>query len=140
MSREAIQSRFATLGTTTVPEAYEPEWDRLRPKLLRLKYADRDMVKGRHEVRCDLSRFLFSYGVGRILFTGLKDVFQRATIPGCASIPKQLYRHGWNRQQEGNQDCGDGTHALNLAYDMSIKSSLFDTFRRSVDAITMMVK
>ncbi len=34
----------------------------------------------------DLSRILFRYGVGRILFTSLKDVFKSPTVLGRASI------------------------------------------------------
>jgi hypothetical protein len=48
------------------------------------------VVKGRHEVCGDLCHFLFRYGVGRILFTSLKDVFQRAAVLGCTSITKHL--------------------------------------------------
>jgi hypothetical protein len=34
----------------------------------------------------NLSRRLFRYGVGRILFTGFKDVFKSPTVLGRASI------------------------------------------------------
>jgi hypothetical protein len=44
------------------------------------------VIEGRHEVGSDLSRFLFGYGIGRILFASLKDVFQRAAVLGRASI------------------------------------------------------
>jgi hypothetical protein len=37
---------------------------------------------------CNLSRLLFGYGVGRILFTGLEKVFQCASIVGRTSIPE----------------------------------------------------
>jgi hypothetical protein len=60
------------------------------------------VIKGRHEVGGDLSRFLFRYGIGRILFTGFKHVLKRSTIFRRASIAKQLDRHGWNGQQERN--------------------------------------
>jgi hypothetical protein len=46
------------------------------------------MVEGRHEVCGDLCRFLLGYGIGRILFTGLKNIFQRAAIFGRASVTK----------------------------------------------------
>jgi hypothetical protein len=88
--------RSATLGTTNRPvrqhndkeqlsqwpldrvrKAYQPKWDRLRPKFLSLQCADLYAAKGRHEIGSDFSRFLFRYGVGRILITSLKDVFER---------------------------------------------------------------
>jgi hypothetical protein len=81
------------------------------PKFLSLQRADLYMVKGRHEIRCDLSRFFFRHGVGRILFTGLKNVFQRAAVFGRASVSKQFEGHGWNQQPEGDQDCSEVTHA-----------------------------
>jgi hypothetical protein len=66
--------------------------------------------KSGHEIGGDFSSFLFRYGVGRILFTTLKDVFQCAAISGRASTPKQFDGQGWNRQQEGDQDCREGAH------------------------------
>jgi hypothetical protein len=39
------------------------------------------VVKGRHKIGGDLSRFFFRLCVGRILFTTLKDVFQRSRRP-----------------------------------------------------------
>jgi hypothetical protein len=36
--------------------------------------------KGGHKVGSNLCGFLFGYGIRRILFTGLKDVFQSAAI------------------------------------------------------------
>jgi hypothetical protein len=42
------------------------------------------VVKSRHKIGSDLSRFLFGYGVGRILFTGLEDVLQSAAVLGRA--------------------------------------------------------
>src|ERR1700722_17291664 len=73
-----------------VRKGNEPEWNRGRPKFLSLQRADLYVVKSRHKIGSDLSRFLFGYGVGRILFTGLKDVFERAAVLGRASIPKQF--------------------------------------------------
>jgi hypothetical protein len=51
-------------------------------KILRFQCADLYVVKGRHEVGSDFCRFLFRYGVGGILFTGLKDVLKRTAILG----------------------------------------------------------
>jgi hypothetical protein len=55
----------------------------------------RSVIKGRNEIRCDLSRFFFRHGVGRILFTGFKDVFKCPTVLGRASVLKQLNRERW---------------------------------------------
>ena len=44
-----------------VRKADEPERYRLRPKFLSLQRADLYVVKGRHAVGSDLSRFLFGY-------------------------------------------------------------------------------
>jgi hypothetical protein len=73
--------------------------------------SDLDVIKSRHEIGGDLSRFLFCRGVGRILFTALKDVFQRAAILGRASVSEQFNGERWGRQQEGDQDCGEVAHA-----------------------------
>ena len=128
------QRLFATWGSTTRPirqqndkkhlsqwpldrvrKANEPKWDRRRSKFLSLQCADLYVVEGRHEVCGDLSRLLFRYGVWRILFTSLKDVFQRTAIFGRASVSKQLNSHGWNRQQESDQDTSEATRkAFNL--------------------------
>jgi hypothetical protein len=45
-----------------------------------------------HEVGSNLCGFLFGYGIRRILFTGLKDVFQSAAIFRCGSVSKQFDR------------------------------------------------
>jgi len=58
------------------------------------------VIKGRHEVGRKLSRFLFGYGVGRILFTGLKkrtQAFRRLLLrldnetvqPPCQEPPAE---------------------------------------------------
>jgi hypothetical protein len=60
----------------------------------------------------DLSRLLFRNGVRRILFATLKDVFQRTAVLGRASVAEQLDGHGWNRQQEGDQDRSEAGHRL----------------------------
>jgi hypothetical protein len=73
-----------------VREAHEPEWNRRGAKFLRLQGADWDTIKSRDKVCGDLSRFLFGDGIGRILFTGLKDVLKRAAVLGRASVSKQL--------------------------------------------------
>jgi hypothetical protein len=70
-----------------VGKANEPERDGRRPKFLRLQGSDLHVIESRHEIRGDLSRFLFRYGIGRILFASIKDVFQRAAVLGRASIP-----------------------------------------------------
>jgi hypothetical protein len=44
------------------------------------------VVESRHKIGSDLSRFLFRYGVGRILFTGLENVFKCTAILGRASV------------------------------------------------------
>jgi hypothetical protein len=51
--------------------------------------------------------FLLGYGVGRILCAALKDVFQSGPVLGRTSIAEQLNGHCRNRQQEGDQDCGE---------------------------------
>jgi hypothetical protein len=38
------------------------------------------VIKGGHKVGSNLCGFLFGYCIGRILLTGLKDVFQSAAI------------------------------------------------------------
>jgi hypothetical protein len=43
------------------------------------------MVEGRHEVCGDLCRFLFGYGVGRILFTCSK---MYSSVPPCLAAPR----------------------------------------------------
>jgi hypothetical protein len=53
---------------------------------LRFESADLYVIKSRQKVGCDLSRFLFGYGIGRILVATLKDVFQRAAVLGRASV------------------------------------------------------
>jgi hypothetical protein len=58
----------------------QSERDRRRAKLLSL--ADLDVVKGRHEVRCDLGHFLFRHRLREILLVSLEDVLQCPTIPG----------------------------------------------------------
>jgi hypothetical protein len=87
-----------------VREAEEPERYGLRPKFLSLQRADLYVIECRHEVGSDLSRFLFGYGVGRILFTGLKDV---SSVP---PITKQLNRQRGSGQQKGDQDCSEMAH------------------------------
>src|ERR1700730_13155966 len=46
----------------------------------------------------------------RMLFTSLKNVFKRVAIVGSASVTKQFNRHGWSREQEGDQDCSEAKH------------------------------
>jgi hypothetical protein len=50
------------------------------PKFLRFQCSDLYVIKGGHKVGSNLCGLLFGYGIGRILFTGLKDVFQSAAI------------------------------------------------------------
>jgi hypothetical protein len=49
--------------------------------------SDLYMAEGRHEVCGDLCHFLFRYSVGRILFTGLENLFE---VPPSFAAP--LYR------------------------------------------------
>jgi hypothetical protein len=58
------------------------------------------VIKSGHEIGGDLSRLPFRNGVGRILITGVKDVFQRAAVLCRASVAKQLKGHGWSRHQD----------------------------------------
>jgi hypothetical protein len=69
-----------------VRKANKPKWDRLCPKLLRFERADLGVIKGRHKIGSDLSRLLFGNSIGRILFTSLKDEFQRAAVLGGTSV------------------------------------------------------
>jgi hypothetical protein len=73
-----------------VRKANEPKWDWTCPELSRFECADLYGIKGRHKISSDLSRFLLRYGVGRILFTGFKGVFQRAPVLGRASVSELL--------------------------------------------------
>ena len=57
------------------------------------------VIKGGHKVGSNLCGFLFGYGIRRILFTGLKDVFQSAAIFRCASVSKQFDRQRRKGQQ-----------------------------------------
>jgi hypothetical protein len=97
-----------------VRKANKPERSGRCPKFPRFQCSDLDVIECLHEIRSDLSRFLFGYGVGRILFTRLKDVLKRTTILGRASVSKQLDGHGWNRQQEGNQDRCEVKHGADF--------------------------
>src|ERR1700730_7792481 len=63
-------------------------------------------------VRRSARGLLFGYGIGGILFTGVKDVLHCAAVLGSASVSKQLDGHGWNCQQEGDQDCSEVAHGL----------------------------
>jgi hypothetical protein len=69
------------------------------------KGSDLHVIESRHEIRGDLCCFLFSYGVGRILLSTFKDVFQRSAVLGRATISKQFDGNGRKGQQEGDQDC-----------------------------------
>jgi hypothetical protein len=40
------------------------------------------------------------YGVGRILFTGLENVFERTAVLSRASIAEQLGGYRWRSQQD----------------------------------------
>ena len=77
-----------------VRKANEPERNRRCAKFLSFQCADLYVVKSRHEVCGDLSRFLFRYSVGRILFTSFKHVFECSAILGRTSVPKQLDESG----------------------------------------------
>jgi hypothetical protein len=88
-----------------VRKANEPERYRLRPKFLSLQRTNLDVVKGRHEVCGDLGHFLLSYGIGRIVFTSLENVFERTAVFGRASVAEELKGECWGRQHE--EDCED---------------------------------
>jgi hypothetical protein len=75
-----------------VGEADQPKWNGHCPKFLRFQCSNLYVIKGGHKVGSNLCGFLFGYGIGRILFTGLKDVFQSAAIFRCASVSKQFDR------------------------------------------------
>jgi hypothetical protein len=50
---------------------------------------------------------------GRILFTGFKHVLKCSAVFGRAFAPwyrKQLKGHGWNRQQQDDQERSEGGH------------------------------
>jgi hypothetical protein len=68
-----------------VRKAYKPKRNRRCAKFLSLQCSDLYVVKSRHKIGSDLSRFLFGYGVGRILFTGLKDV---SSVPPSFAAPR----------------------------------------------------
>jgi hypothetical protein len=73
-----------------VRKADEPERDRLRPKFLTLQRADLYVIEGRRKICGDLCRFLFGYGIGRILSTGFKHVLKCTALFGRASVPSQM--------------------------------------------------
>jgi hypothetical protein len=52
-----------------IRKANESERDRICPKFLRFQCADLYLIKGRHKIGSNFSRFFFRYGVGRILLT-----------------------------------------------------------------------
>jgi hypothetical protein len=84
------------------PGIYRPKRNGHCPKFLRFQRSDLYVIKGGHKVGSNLCGFLFGYGIGRILFTGLKDVFQSAAIFRCASVSKQFDRQRRKGQQEGD--------------------------------------
>jgi hypothetical protein len=52
-----------------------------------------------------------------MLFTGFKNVFQRAAVLGSASASKQFDRHRGSRQQKGDQDCSEVGHGAIVSPD-----------------------
>jgi hypothetical protein len=48
------------------------------------------VVKGGHEVGGNVGCLVFGYGIGRILLTGLKDLFQRTTLFCCTLVAEKL--------------------------------------------------
>jgi hypothetical protein len=80
--------------------------------------------------------FLFGDRIGRILFTGLKDVFQRATVLGRALVTKQLDGYGQNQQQEGDHDCSDVGHGA-IVFVRPVDQKMFQNFfmrsRRAIE-------
>jgi hypothetical protein len=94
--QENDEVHFSQWTFGCVRETYEPKREGSCSKLLRFQCSDLDVIKAHHKVRSDLGRLLFGYGIGRILFIGLKDVFQRTAVLRRSSISKQLYRHCGN--------------------------------------------
>jgi hypothetical protein len=112
-------NRFSTFGTTTVPSGSrttknicliapltvsEKQISQNGAGVVRNSWRssapDLYVIECGHEVGNDLSRFLFRYGIERILLTRLENVFERAAILGRASIPIKLHGERWGRQQE----------------------------------------
>jgi hypothetical protein len=85
-----------------VGAANQPKWNGHCPKFLCFQCSNLYVIKGGHKVGSNLCGFLFGYGIRRILFTGLKDVFQSAAIFRCASVSKQFDRQRRKGQQEGD--------------------------------------
>jgi hypothetical protein len=75
-----------------VGEANQPKRNGHCPKFLRFQCSDLYVIKGGHKVGSNLCGFLFGYGIGRILFTDVKDVFQSAAITVRPTAPEGAAR------------------------------------------------
>ena len=96
-------SRFATLGSTTVPSGKRTTKNicRIGPLVVSEKETSQN---GTGCVRLTV--------FGTSCSSVSKMYSKRAAIHGRTSIPKKLNRHRWKRQQEGNQDCREVVHRL----------------------------
>jgi hypothetical protein len=68
-----------------VRKAHEPKRSGRCPKFLRFQRSDLHVIKSRLKIGGDLCRFLFCYGIGRILFATLKDV---SNVPPSLAAPR----------------------------------------------------
>jgi hypothetical protein len=119
MAMWSSYSRFATLGTTTVPSGNRTTKNSClnAPFTVSEKQisqngtgcvlnswcfecADLYVVKGRHEIGCYLSSLLFDDGVRGILLPSFEDVLKCSAVLRRASVSEQLNRQGWERQHK----------------------------------------
>jgi hypothetical protein len=64
------------------------------------KCADLGMVESRHKISSDLSRLLFRYGIGAILFTSLKNALGEGPLPqGILESIGESYLRGGCRKR-----------------------------------------
>jgi hypothetical protein len=63
-----------------------------------------DVIEARHEISGYLGRLLFGDGIGRILLPGLKNIFHRAPVFGCATVTEQLHGESWDRQHDEDRE------------------------------------
>jgi len=86
VGQEHDKEHLSQRSLDRVRKANKPIRERSCPKFLRFQCSNLYVIKGGHKVGSNLCGFLFGYGIRRILFTGLKDVFQRAAVLGRASV------------------------------------------------------
>ena len=94
-----------------VRKADQPKRSGRCPKILRFQCSDLYVIKGRHKVGSDLSRFLFRLWRQENSVHQLQSIFKCSTVLGGTSVikttlPTLLER----RQQEGEQDCSEPVH------------------------------